>query len=62
MIVIFKRMTVFLPTPNPQPKPSPPSHTDTDDQILMQSDFIMDFQPLSSRDSSEKEDVTVKRL
>lgn len=27
-------------------------HTHVDDQILMESDFVMDFQPLSSRDSS----------
>lgn len=36
------------------PLPQPPHlfHTHVDDQILMESDFIMNFQPLSSRDSS----------
>lgn len=45
----FKRMTIFLPT-HPQKSPQPP-HTNADNQIL-KSDFIMDFQPLSSRDST----------
>lgn len=36
------------------PTPASPYlfHTNMDDQILMESDFVMDFQPLSSRDSS----------
>lgn len=45
----FRGMTIFLPT-HPQKSPQPP-HTNADDQIL-KSDFIMDFQPLSSRDST----------
>ena len=46
----FRGMTISLPT-HP-PKSPHPSHTNADDQILMKSDFVMDFQSLSSRDST----------
>ena len=47
----FRGMTIFLLPPTHQRSLHPP-HTNADDQILMKSDFSMDFQSLSSRDST----------
>lgn len=49
MIAILQGWQFFSPLSK---KPPHPTHTNVDDQILMKSDFVTDFQPLSSRDSS----------